>query len=476
MKLRHGDRGQRNRGPLVSVVVPFRDTDKFIGEAIESVLAQTYKQWELVLVDDGSTDHSTAIALAYKERDPARVSYLEHNGHQNRGVCASRNLGIRHSKGEYIALLDADDVWLPHKLQRQVAILESHPEAVLVYGLSQYWKSWTGNTEEKHNDSLPELGVHPNRIFRPPLLLTLLYPLGKAPAPCPSDILIRRDSIERVGGFEESFDVQPNYQLYEDQAFLAKVYLNFPVFASNECWDRYRLHPDSCSSLVTTEGHYYLIRLFFLNWLKDYLTQSRINDKQVWEALCREYWLCCHDLWSLQSEYLSVNHAKEADPRQILWWLRVAETNFASLDFSTDNPDKMRVVITRAGTGTAYDIQLNQTRLKSKLNHCYVINFLARADNPRSIFVGFAKAHAPWTNLGLHREIKLTRDWQSFEEHFSCTEDDENARIHFDLGGTEMSVEISSVALRSLTDGQFVKPNFQGITALHSSHGEHLLE
>ena len=83
----------------------------------------------------------------------------------------------------------------------------------------------------------------------PPSLLSLLYPLGPGGAPCPSDLLLRREVIERVGGFEEQFDVQRLYQLYEDQAFLVKLYLASPVFAAGECWSRYRIHPDSCMSL-----------------------------------------------------------------------------------------------------------------------------------------------------------------------------------------------------------------------------------
>src|SRR5918994_2063107 len=100
---------------LVSCIVIFLDEERFIEEAIKSVFAQTYENWELLLVDDGSTDGSTQIALRYAERHPGKVRYLEHPGHQNRGMSASRNLGISQAKGEYVALLDADDVWLPHK-------------------------------------------------------------------------------------------------------------------------------------------------------------------------------------------------------------------------------------------------------------------------------------------------------------------------------------------------------------------------
>src|SRR5215211_6343875 len=109
--------------PLVSVVIPFLNAERFIQEAIESVFAQTYDNWELLLVDDGSNDGSTRIALEYAERNSGRVRYLQHPGHRNRGVSASRNLGISSARGEYIAFLDADDVWLPHKLEQQVEIL-----------------------------------------------------------------------------------------------------------------------------------------------------------------------------------------------------------------------------------------------------------------------------------------------------------------------------------------------------------------
>src|SRR5215207_5031419 len=111
--------GEMSTKPLVSVIVVFLNAEKFIEEALESVLAQTYDNWELLLVDDGSTDSSTEIALRYANRYSGRVRYVEHPWHQNRGASASRNLGIRHAKGEYIAFLDADDVWLAHKLEQQ---------------------------------------------------------------------------------------------------------------------------------------------------------------------------------------------------------------------------------------------------------------------------------------------------------------------------------------------------------------------
>ena len=119
---------------LVSVVIIFLNAERFIQEAIESVFSQTHPVWELLLVDDGSSDRSTAIACRWAEKYPERVRYLEHSGHANRGMSASRNLGIHHVRGEYIAFLDADDVWFSNILEEQVNILEAHSDAAMVYG------------------------------------------------------------------------------------------------------------------------------------------------------------------------------------------------------------------------------------------------------------------------------------------------------------------------------------------------------
>ena len=152
-----------------------------------------------ISLDDGSSDENTGVAKRCAEEYPGRVHYFEHPQHRNRGVCFSRNLSVKQATGEYVALLDADDVWLPRKLERQLAILPAHPAAGLVFGVSQYWMSWPG--EPDRNDSMPALGIEPDTLFTPPSLFFLLYPLGRGAAPCPSDLLLPRDLVERVGGF-----------------------------------------------------------------------------------------------------------------------------------------------------------------------------------------------------------------------------------------------------------------------------------
>src|SRR4051812_43195551 len=117
--------------PLVSVIICFLNEEVFLAEAVNSVLAQAYTAWELLLVDDGSTDGSTDVARQFAGQHPHKIRYLDHDGHTNRGLSASRNLGIQQAAGDLLAFLDADDVWLPMKLSQQVAIMQDHPELAM---------------------------------------------------------------------------------------------------------------------------------------------------------------------------------------------------------------------------------------------------------------------------------------------------------------------------------------------------------
>src|SRR5215471_10098716 len=152
--------------PLVSSVIIFLDAEEYIEEAIESVLRQTYRNWELLLVDDGSQDRSVEIARRYAVSHCPRVRYYEHENHANLGMSASRNLGVRHSHGEYVAFLDSDDVWLPRKLEEQAGILEAHRSAGMVYGRMEYW--YSHSSSDRRRDYIFDLGIPPNTIVHPP--------------------------------------------------------------------------------------------------------------------------------------------------------------------------------------------------------------------------------------------------------------------------------------------------------------------
>jgi glycosyltransferase involved in cell wall biosynthesis/SAM-dependent methyltransferase len=269
----------------VSVVAIFLNAERFLDEAIQSVTSQTYPCWELLLVDDGSTDGSSAIARGYAEREPNRVRYLEHAGHGNRGMSASRNLGLEHARGEYLALLDADDVWLPRKLERQVAILEANPQVALLFGAPLYWFGWTERPEDRERDYVIDLKLPVDRTYAPPNLL-LPFLQRAAPTPCPSDVLVRRATAVSVGGFEAHF-VGVN-MVYEDQAFFSKLLLRAPAFASGETWDRYRQHPESWYAVSKATGGREIARHYFLKWFRRYLHDQGLASGPVWETVHAE--------------------------------------------------------------------------------------------------------------------------------------------------------------------------------------------
>ncbi|MGK5169809.1 glycosyltransferase family 2 protein [Geodermatophilus sp. CPCC 205761] len=249
----------------MSVIMIFFNGEEFMDEAIRSVMGQTTAEFELLLCDDGSTDGSTAMALDWVARCPGQVRYLEHQGHVNRGMSATRNLGIAAARGDFIAFIDADDVWHAGKLIDQLAVMDTHPELGMVCGTVRYWRSWAGG-----GDAIKPTGHVQCRVVRPPETSLCLYPLGGAAAPCPSDMLLRRDAVVSVGGFEEHFTGVR--QMYEDQGFLAKLYLRWPVYFSDAVWLDYRQHPDSCVATVLRDGRYHEVRSYFLTWFEGYLS------------------------------------------------------------------------------------------------------------------------------------------------------------------------------------------------------------
>jgi len=286
--------------PLVSIIIIFLNAADFLDEAVESVLAQTYENWELFLVDDGSTDMSSQIARQYSLQYPKKVTYLEHPDHRNKGKGASRNLGIRKARGEFVAFLDADDIWLPNKLEEQVEIISSYPEAGMLYGNTLYWFSWTGNREDFSKDFIPRLGVNTEKPVKPPSLLPLFL-RGKAAVPCTCSIIVRRKIAEQVNGFDETCQGISNF--YEDQAFYAKICLVSPTVVVNTCWDKYRQRSNTRSKeiekLVDKE---YRARKSFLIWLEDYITQLGRDEKEVRLAIRKELWLHKSPAWSSDSK------------------------------------------------------------------------------------------------------------------------------------------------------------------------------
>jgi glycosyltransferase involved in cell wall biosynthesis len=271
--------------PLVSVITIFLNEERFLTDSVESVLGQNYGNWELLLCDDGSTDGSTDIARAYADRYPERIRYLDHPGHENRGMSATRNLGLAHARGSLIGFLDADDVWLPAKLERDVVALEQNPDAAMVVSPTLYWHSWSGDPQDLARDEPSRVGAAPERVTRGAKVLSRIL-RGSSEALCTCGVLVQREAVSGVGGFEDRF-----HGLFEDQAFFAKVLLDHDVYCTTECLALYRQHPDSCcaqASLATgvlAERH-----KEYLQWLSGYV-RSRPRKSLFQRFLAREPWL-----------------------------------------------------------------------------------------------------------------------------------------------------------------------------------------
>jgi glycosyltransferase involved in cell wall biosynthesis len=266
----------------VSVITPFLNAGPFIEESIESVLAQTYPDWELLLVDDGSTDASTDIALRYAGAHPDKVRYLSHEGRQNRGASASRNLAARHARGEYLAFLDADDVYLARKLEVQVPVLDAHPAIAMVYGATEYWHSWSGRPEDARRDWVwRKYGAQPGTRLDPPEMLVRFLDDGGT-VPCMGGLLVRRAAVEQMGGWEESF-----LRICTDQVFHAKIALNYPVMIVDVCLDRYRQHENSSCQTVSRAGQMDSAFHTYLTWLESYVAARPGTDPAVRAAVRR---------------------------------------------------------------------------------------------------------------------------------------------------------------------------------------------
>src|SRR5215217_4251390 len=181
--------------PLISVMMPIFNGQRDLKEALDSVLAQTFSDFELICVDDGSTDNSLDLLSHYQDR----IIIIRQ---ENAGQGAARNAGVRRASGRYIAFIDQDDRWYPTKLEHQMAAFRDDPKAVLVYSNSD---------RMDENSRLTEVGATLSE--RPSALASPLGRLIEEGLVLPSSMLVRRDAFEQAGGFDahlrgfEDFDL-----------------------------------------------------------------------------------------------------------------------------------------------------------------------------------------------------------------------------------------------------------------------------
>jgi glycosyltransferase involved in cell wall biosynthesis len=191
-----------SKHPTVSVIIPTFNRGWILREAIDSVLAQDHGDYELIVVDDGSTDDTRAILGAYGRQIIALRQ-------PNRGVSAARNRGIAESRAQLVAFLDSDDVWLPQKLTRQVAFFQSNPEA-LICQTEETWVRDGVRLNPKKRHQKPA-----GMIFEPSLALCLVSP---------SAVMIRKPLFDTVGLFDERLPACEDYDLW------LRISCRYPVF------------------------------------------------------------------------------------------------------------------------------------------------------------------------------------------------------------------------------------------------------
>ena len=206
----------------VSIVMPAYNAERYIAESIRSVLAQTFADWELLVIDDGSADDTAAIVQRQAAEDE-RIRFLKND--RNRGVSATRSRGVREARGEWIAFLDSDDLWLPEKLERQLALAEIHPDAALTYTASAFM-----NTDGKRYSYV--LKVPPELSFRGLLRHNYLS--------C-SSVMAKRDLLTRYPF--------PGDEMHEDLAVWLQILREIPrAYGVNEPLLVYRLSGSSKSA------------------------------------------------------------------------------------------------------------------------------------------------------------------------------------------------------------------------------------
>jgi len=218
------------RTPIVSVIIPTFNRGWIIKEAIDSVLNQAFESFELIVVDDGSTDNTLDILTEYKDR----IILIKQ---RNRGVSAARNRGMDAASGRFIAFLDSDDLWLPQKLNRQIEFFDSNPDALICQTQETWIRDGVRVNPGKRHRKVSGM------IFEPSLHLCLVSP---------SAVMVKRSLLDEVGFFDENLPACEDYDMwlrigYKHPIFLIDTPLiikrggHADQLSKNPALDKYRI-------------------------------------------------------------------------------------------------------------------------------------------------------------------------------------------------------------------------------------------
>ncbi len=280
----------------VSIVIPAYNASQYLAETIESVLDQTFTDFELLVVNDGSTDNTAEIVSNYNHQDN-RVKLLSQ---KNQGVSIARNTGIQRAKGEYIAFLDSDDKWLPNKLALHVEHFQKNPNLGISFGRVEFISSDGKSTNSFSSSRL--FKIAPEHLYYENLIVT------------PSNVVIRRNIFDSVGGFDSNLSGTEDAEL-----FFRIIYKGWKVEGIDKVLVCYRTNQAGISSNLDrmeedwnkfnhkiqtyaprfVNQHYKQAKAFFLRYLARRTVRNQISPqlgidfinralKSDWKIIFRE--------------------------------------------------------------------------------------------------------------------------------------------------------------------------------------------
>jgi len=217
-----------NSKPTISVVIPAYNAAHYLSDTIHSVLAQSYTDWELLIINDGSTDTTESVVNRYCQQDGRIQLVTKENG----GVSSSRNLGATLAKGELIAFLDADDKWLPNKLAVHAEYMHSHPEVGVSFARVELMNSDGSSMNKLTSNQLTQLQPQ-EFLYSNPTVTT-------------SNVVIRRDLFHKMQGFDQTINHSEDMELL----FRIASCSDFKIEGINQTLVQYRIHNTGLSSTL----------------------------------------------------------------------------------------------------------------------------------------------------------------------------------------------------------------------------------
>lgn len=245
--------------PLISVIIPMYNTGDYIEQTVKSVLAQTYSKLEVVIVDDGSTDNGAALVESLRRSD-SRIRYIYQ---ENQGVSAARNNAIANSSGEYLAFLDSDDLWKPHKLEKQLRKLETTGMDACYCGYQMFCGDEMGKT-------------FPERYFEGKVLIEVIE---EKVSVWTSTVLIRKSVVT-----DNNISFRQGLNWSEDLEFFCKLMYLGSFCCVRETLALYRQRPNSLSVSPDRAPEIGLWK-DFINWLNTVPEQAKYDKKEIIRAV-----------------------------------------------------------------------------------------------------------------------------------------------------------------------------------------------